>query len=65
MSSKADLNLDQIKAAVKKSVEMQRGELEELSLKIHHNPELAMEEVKASGWLCDYLEPLYGRSTTT
>ena len=56
LDSKADFNLDQVKAAIKLSVETQRRELEELSLKIHNNPELAMEEVKASGWLCDYLE---------
>jgi amidohydrolase len=56
MDNKANFNLEQVKVAIKQSVEAQRPELEELSLKIHSNPELAMEEVKASGWLCDYLE---------
>lgn len=55
-NSEAGLNLAEVKASIKQSVETQRQELEELSLRIHSNPELAMAEVKASGWLGDYLE---------
>jgi len=54
--SESGLNLAEVKASIKQSVEAQRRALEELSLNIHRNPELAMAEVKASGWLCDYLE---------
>ncbi|MQY55379.1 MAG: amidohydrolase [Dehalococcoidia bacterium] len=37
-------------------VDAHREELKELSLRIHQNPELGFHEVKASGWLTEYLE---------
>ena len=47
------------------------GELEELSLRIHGNPELSLEEEESSRWLAEYLagkgfdvtKPAYGLST--
>ncbi|MBE0415277.1 MAG: M20 family metallopeptidase [Dehalococcoidia bacterium] len=41
---------------VVKEVEARQEELIELSLRIHQNPELGFHEVKASGWLTEYLE---------
>lgn len=37
-------------------VDARRKELIDLSLRLHANPEIAFEEVKSSGFLCDYLE---------
>ena len=50
------MNLAGVKAEIRKSVEAHHRELWELSLNIHRNPEMAFQEVKASGWLSDYLE---------
>jgi amidohydrolase len=46
----------ELKASVIAKVEAQRRELRNLSLKIHANPELGFKEVKAAGWLAQYLE---------
>lgn len=46
----------ELKAEVLGEAERQRGELIELSLRIHANPELAFQEVNASTWICDHLE---------
>ncbi len=40
---------------VAKEVDARRDELIELSLRIHQNPELGLQEVKASRWLTSYL----------
>jgi amidohydrolase len=45
-----------LKAIVLKAVEAQRAELVALSLRIYANPELSLQEVKASAWLTEYLE---------
>lgn len=50
MSEKAE-----IKTKIRDVVEGQREELIRLSLNIHDNPELGLQEVKAQKWLCDYL----------
>lgn len=47
---------DAFKKLVAESVEAQREELVELSLRIHANPELAFQEVMACQWLTQYLE---------
>jgi amidohydrolase len=47
--------IEELKASVIKEVETQRDQLCELSLKIHSTPELGFHEVKASGWLTQYL----------
>jgi amidohydrolase len=44
------------KAKVREAVELQRQQLIRLSLNIHDNPELGLEEEKASAWLTGYLE---------
>jgi amidohydrolase len=46
----------ELKKLVLEEVEAHRTELIDLSLRIHANPELALQEVKASGWLAEYLE---------
>jgi amidohydrolase len=47
---------EELKEQISKKVESHRQELGELSLKIHTNPELCYKEVKAAGWLTEYLE---------
>lgn len=47
---------ESLKEEIKNELETRRSELVELSLKIHANPELGFQEVKASSWLSDYLE---------
>lgn len=49
------MKLEDLKKKIQEEVEMHRQELMDLALKIHSNPELSWEEVKASGWLCDIL----------
>ena len=46
----------ELKASVTASVEAQRQQLRNLSLKIHANPELGFKEAKAAAWLTQYLE---------
>ena len=43
------------KDAIRQAVDRLAGELETLSRTIHDNPELGYEEVKACGWLSDFL----------
>ncbi len=45
------LDIEKIKALVISEVDTRRQQLSELSLKIHANPEVAFQEVKAAGWL--------------
>lgn len=49
------MRLQQLKSKVRDSVEAQREQLIQLSLKIHGNPELGFKEEKASAWLTAYL----------
>jgi amidohydrolase len=49
------LDIDKLKARTIGEVDARREELVELSLRIHQNPELGLQEVKASGWLTEYL----------
>ena len=46
----------ELKASVIAKVEAQRQQLRNLSLKIHSNPELGFQEVKAAAWLTQYLD---------
>jgi len=50
------LEAKRLKEKIKRELEKRRGELVELSLKIHANPELGFQEVKAASWLSGYLE---------
>ena len=50
------MDIEKLKASVIKEVDAKQSQLKELSLKIHANPELGFKEVKAAGWLTDYLE---------
>ena len=45
-----------MKASVAADIDARRRELNELSLKIHANPELGFHEEKAAAWLTQYLE---------
>ncbi len=49
------LQKDELKKQVLEEIEAHRGELIDLSLRIHANPELGLQEVKASRWLAEYL----------
>jgi amidohydrolase len=44
---------DTIARALDAAVDADKGDLAELSKKIHAHPELRFEEVKASGWICE------------
>jgi len=50
------LNIEKLKAQVSGEIDARRHQLSELSLKIHSNPELGFQEVKAAAWLTQYLE---------
>ncbi|MCX6012111.1 MAG: M20 family metallopeptidase [Chloroflexi bacterium] len=49
------MNIKDFKNKVQKEVDGHSNELISLSLKIHDNPETSYKEVKASGWLTEYL----------
>lgn len=51
-----NLDLEELKALARDEIEARRHQLTELSLKIHSNPELAFQEVKAAAWLTQYLK---------
>lgn len=46
----------QLKQRAAAGIDARREALVELSLRLHANPETAFEEVKSSGFLCDFLE---------
>lgn len=48
--------MDKLKRLVLEEVEAHRAELIDLSLRIHANPEVGLQEVKATRWLTEYLE---------
>lgn len=50
------MKTEEVKAQVVEEVEAHRRELGQLSLRIHANPELGFQEVKAAAWLTRYLE---------
>ncbi len=51
-----DITIQELKALVIGEIDARRHQLSELSLKVHANPELGFQEVKASTWLTQYLE---------
>jgi amidohydrolase len=50
------MDIEKLKKSVIKEIDSSYKELRELSRKIHDNPETAMQERRASGWLSEYLE---------
>ncbi|MDO8442868.1 MAG: amidohydrolase, partial [bacterium] len=48
--------IEELKTLVNSAVDAQGQQLREIALKIHANPELGFQEVKAAGWLSQYLE---------
>jgi len=50
------LKVKGLKDSVIAEIEAHRQQLRDLSLKIHSNPELGFQEVKAAAWLTQYLE---------
>ena len=50
------MQVEQLKTLVTGAVDAQSQQLREIALKIHANPELGFQEVKAAGWLSQYLE---------
>lgn len=51
-----NLNAENLKASVIDEIDARRQQLSELSVRIHSNPELCFQEVKAATWLTQYLE---------
>ena len=49
------MDISQVKQKVIAQIDRNRSGLKELALKIHANPERGLKEIKASGWLTDYL----------
>jgi len=50
------VDIEKLKASVIGEVDTHRHQLNELSLRIHSNPELGFQEIKAVAWLTQYLE---------
>jgi amidohydrolase len=50
------MDIDKLKSKAAAEIDARRRELEDLSLRIHSNPELGFKEVKAADWLTGYLE---------
>jgi amidohydrolase len=50
------LDIKKLKDSATEEIEARRQQLRDLSLKIHSSPELGFKEVKAAGWLSQYLE---------
>lgn len=50
------MDIEKLKASVTGEIDAHRHQLSELSLKIHSNPELGFQEIKAASWLTRYLE---------
>src|SRR4030042_5885294 len=50
------MNIDRLKTKIIKEIDSLAPQLGELSKKIHDNPETAMKERRAAGWLVKYLK---------
>ena len=50
------MDIEKLKASAIDEIDARRHQLSELSLKIHSNPELGFQEVKAVAWLTQYLK---------
>ncbi len=56
LQSGKEMDINELKASIVGIVDIHRESLSELSLKLHANPELAFQEVRAVTWLTQYLE---------
>ena len=50
------MDIEELKGQVSSEIDARRHQLNELSLRIHSNPELGFQENKAVAWLTQYLE---------
>ena len=50
------MDTERLKASVIEEIDARHRDLSELSLRIHSNPELGFQEVKAAAWLTQFLE---------
>ena len=50
------MDTERLKTSVVGEIDARRQQLNELSLKIHANPEIAFQEVKSATWLTEYLK---------
>lgn len=50
------MDTEELKALIVSEIDARRHQLNELSLKIHANPEIAFQEVKSANWLAEYLK---------
>jgi len=50
------LDIEELKTLVVSEIDTRRQQLNELSLKIHANPETAFQEVKSATWLAEYMK---------
>lgn len=50
------MDIERLKTSVVGEIDAHRQQLNELSLKIHANPEIAFQEVKSATWLTEYLK---------
>ena len=50
------MDTGKLKESVAGEIDSRYGQLSDLSLKLHKNPEVAFEEHRASAWLAEYLE---------
>ena len=50
------MDTESLKTSIIGEIDSRSHEFAELSLKIHANPELGFQEVKAAAWLTQYLE---------
>lgn len=55
-NTERSLDTELLKNSVINEVDNRRNQLSELSLKIHSNPELGYQEIKAATWITEYLE---------
>ncbi len=53
---RARIAIEKVKEVAARRVDTERLQLQKIALKIHANPEIGLQEVKASGWLTAYLE---------
>ena len=56
LAGRGILDAEKLKASVINDIDTRRNQLNDLSLKIHSNPELSLQEFKAAAWLAECLK---------